>query len=273
GSESCLTLSSGYLAGQMLSTILQEDGHPFFFAPGSHTAMHKAPEKPFSSWEEMVRALISYVDQGYEELPVLFMDTMDLTGAGYPDFPYLQQLPLEKIILVLDDSHGLGVMGTEGSGMYKTASALNPGELIVCASMNKAMGIPGGIILGNRERIANLRNTTFFSGASPVPPAYLATLMTSTGLYREQYSRLQKLLTYFESLSLPGNLFKRIPAHPVFAYRDKSLTEYLYRNEILVTDFSYAGSGSEYNGRLVINANHRIGDLEKIAVCLQNHYK
>ncbi|NNF19086.1 MAG: aminotransferase class I/II-fold pyridoxal phosphate-dependent enzyme, partial [Flavobacteriaceae bacterium] len=143
GSERCLSLSSGYLAGQMLSTVLQEGGHSFFYAPGSHTAMHQGSEKPFSSWENLVRALNSYIGQAYKEAPVLFMDTIDLTGAGYPDFPYLQQLPLEKIILVLDDSHGLGVMGTEGSGMYKTASALNPGELIVCASMNKAMGIPG----------------------------------------------------------------------------------------------------------------------------------
>ncbi|MDC6352230.1 aminotransferase class I/II-fold pyridoxal phosphate-dependent enzyme [Zeaxanthinibacter sp. PT1] len=273
GSERSLTLSSGYLAGQMLSTLLQEGGHSFFYAPGSHSAMHQGSEKAFSTWEELLRALNRFVGQGYEEPPVLFMDTMDLTGAGYPDFPYLQQLPLDKIILVLDDSHGLGVLGTEGSGMYKAATALNPWELIVCASLNKAMGIPGGIILGNLDRITSLRNTTFFSGASPVPPAYLATLMSSTGLYREQYNKLQQLLTYFESLSLPDDLFQRLPAHPVFAFKDKSLTEYLYRNEILVTDFNYAGSGSEYTGRMVINANHRIGDLEKLAVCLQKHYK
>ncbi|WP_373073842.1 aminotransferase class I/II-fold pyridoxal phosphate-dependent enzyme [Zeaxanthinibacter enoshimensis] len=266
GSESCLTVSSGYLAGQMLSTSLQEEGHPLYYAPQAHTAMYRAQAKPYASWKQLQEELQDYLSRKQAKPPVLFMDSIDHSGAGYPDFPNLGNLPLDKIILVMDDSHGIGMIGEGGVGIYSTAASLNPLELISCASLNKAMGIPGGIILGNRARTEKLRNSPFFSGASPIPPAYLAAYLAAPSLYQQQYLKLQEQISYFESLLPPGHPFSRIAGHPVYTFKAGALAEHLFQAGILTTYFPYSGQ----NGRLVLNANHTKKDIDILSDALQN---
>mgnify|MGYP001817891796 CR=1 FL=1 len=134
--------------------------------------------------------------------------------------PILQRLEAlaGKCILVADDSHGLGVCGSRGRGSWEALQKFNFKKLLLCSSLGKALGITAGMVAGPARILDELRKTPFFEGASPAPPAGVATLgvALSEGWYEKQYKRLVQNTTYFYKLTNPLQLLKSQPPYPVF---------------------------------------------------------
>ena len=57
GSEACITLSSGYLAGQLVSQFLSNSKHPFFYAPNTHSALYQHKIKTYDTFAALNTAL------------------------------------------------------------------------------------------------------------------------------------------------------------------------------------------------------------------------
>jgi len=62
-------------------------------------------------------------------------------------------------VLIVDEAHGIGVAGTGGRGLIHAASLATSGDVVVTATLSKALGSQGGAILGSRACIDHIINT------------------------------------------------------------------------------------------------------------------
>ncbi|GGW30529.1 pyridoxal phosphate-dependent aminotransferase family protein [Arenibacter certesii] len=274
GTESSTTVSSGYLAGQLVRQALDSKEHKLFYAPNTHSALyvmqHGTRLKPFISFTALDIAIRDHLRKNKEVTPVVFLDAIDFSGYNYPDFVGLKKLPLEKIILVVDDSHGIGIVGDNGSGVYKSLQLLNPKELIICCSLGKGYGIQAGAIFGSNKRITQLTDTAFFGGASPAAPAAMASLTKGGEIFAEKRAILKDNIALFRA---NNNLekFKWMDGHPSFSFRDASLTQYLEQHKIVVTSFKYPDEDSPLMSRIVLSAHHTKEDVLYLTHALNSY--
>ncbi|MEP3210537.1 MAG: aminotransferase class I/II-fold pyridoxal phosphate-dependent enzyme [Maribacter sp.] len=269
-SQSCTTLSSGYLAGQLVAQTLNTNDHELFYAPESHAALQIAPKQPYANYNDLEQAVRAHLKRN-KSIPVVFIDSIDVLGSGYPDFTAIRRLPLEDVILVVDDSHGIGVVGNKGAGSYTRAKQLNARELIVCCSLGKGFGIQAGAILGTKKRIQQFTNTDFFGGASPASPAALATLVQGETIFDEKRILLQSNVRLFlDSLKNPKRLHY-LDTYPAFYFSDSQIASFLEKNNVLITNFNYPNTASPLMNRIVISAAHEKEDILYLAELLNLH--
>ncbi len=269
GSEACLTLSSGFMAARILVEYFTNPEYSCFFSPNCHEALLPPGGRRTVDWSEL------YAEIRKESLknrtPVVFTDTVGGEEKPGPILERLKALPRE-CILVADDSHGIGICGSHGSGSWEALQALRFKEVILCSSLGKALGITAGMVAGPARILDQLRETPFFEGASPAPPAGVATLGVSLreGWYKQQYKRLLQNTTYFHALTGHLQLLKSQPPYPVFYFTNPKLAQYLRDNRILITDFEYAAeAGSTSPKRIVITSAHQNAHLERLAQVLE----
>ena len=268
GSESCITMSSGYLAGQFVTQFLDQKEHTLFYTPNTHSALYVAisAEKKPKSYITCAALNIALRDhlEHHKTTPVVFLDAIDFSGANYPNFEGLQMLPLSELILVVDDSHGIGVVGEKGAGVYKKIKELQPKELMVCCSLGKGFGVQAGAIFGTTVRLLELKDSNFFGGASPASPAHLASIVHGEKIYTTKRVRLEgNTHLFLENLNHPIK-FKYMEGHPAFSFVDEKLTSYLEKKHIIVTSFRYPNDNSNLMSRIVISAAHTKADILKI---------
>lgn len=270
GSEACVSVSSGYLAGQLVAQSLNTKNCTFFYAPNTHAALNLSvtENKSFQSYQDLKTAINLHLKNNTKQTPVLFLDAIDFQGTNFPEFEGLKNLPLSEIILVVDDSHGIGVIGKNGKGVFKSIEALNPKELIVCCSLGKGFGLQVGAIFGLKNRIDSFKNTSFFGGASPAAPANLAALIDAESIYYSKRKSLEHNLQLFLKKVENINSFKFMKGHPTFTFSDEKLNNHLENHNIIVTSFRYPNETSPIMSRIVISASHTENDVVKLCDCL-----
>jgi 7-keto-8-aminopelargonate synthetase-like enzyme len=270
GSEACLTMSSGYLAGQLVANHFNTKEYKLFYAPNSHSALFRTNAKPYTTYTTLNIALREHIEKKKKEIPVIFLDSIDFSGCNYPDFQILQTLPLTSCILVVDDSHGIGIVGEEGSGVFKTLLSIQCKELVACASLGKALGLQAGAVFGKKERIEPMKASNFFGGASPAAPFYLAHFMEAKELYTRKRRLLQDNIKIFLSVNRASKRLNYMPDYPVFGFSDTQLTDHLRKNKIIITDFRYPTEDTYATNRIVLTAAHTKEDIFSLSEALNS---
>ncbi|WP_037918480.1 8-amino-7-oxononanoate synthase [Actinacidiphila yeochonensis] len=89
--------------------------------------------------------------------------------------------------LLLDDAHGLGVVGPEGRGSAHTHGLAGAPDVVCTATLSKALGAQGGVVLGPAAVIEHLVNAarTFIFDTGLAPAAAGAALAALRLLRRE----------------------------------------------------------------------------------------
>jgi len=261
-----LTVSSGTLAGQLLVRMLAEK-HEFYYAPGTHPALFQERAHTAKNWASWVQNCLHGVNNGQVQRPVLLANSLDPLYAKSHDFSWLGELN-RPAILVLDDSHGMGITGKNGGGVYSALNIPEQLELLVVASLGKAFGVPGGVILGKPERLKQLRQSPFFGGASPVIPAYLYAFLQSEQLYADLRAKLQQRITQFSDFATSSGQFSYITDYPVFYTQNDLLAEQLAEERILVSNFPYPTTDSPLITRIILNALHTHFDVTTLTESL-----
>ena len=271
GSEVCTTLSSGYLAAQLVVQTLNTPSHRFYYAPNTHAALYLAEPKPYSSFSDLNNAVRDQLISKDGATPVVFIDSIDFSVNNYPNFNELRSLPLEELILIVDDSHGIGIVGENGSGVYDRVKELSPKELIVCCSLGKGFGVQAGAVFGTRQRISQLTDTAFFSGASPASPAGMATLFEGYEIFKAKRALLQKNIRLFLERLTNTELLKFMPDYPAFIFTDVKLADYLKEHRIITTNFKYPNEYSPLVSRIVLTAGHTTKDIEVLTELINSY--
>lgn len=272
-----LTVSSGMMAGQVVMNYLRADPHTtFIYGPGTHPALwHKTtvtlPVLSFLDWAVQLPQQLAQTPDGPL---VIALNAIDAARSEAYTFDWVAKLPTNRsITLLVDDSHGLGV-GNKGAtrwGSWAELAKRVPASvrLIVTASLAKAMGLPGGVILADTDTLAAIRQTSFFGGASPVAPAVLAAFIRAEPLYVEAQQRLTRNVRLAEAVLRPTGLFRQQAGYPVFYTEHDNLYAHLLHHDIIIYSFAYPTPLDKPNTRLVISAFHEPNDFERLGETIQ----
>ena len=272
GSQSCLTLSSGYLAGQIVSRYFHKKGHHCFYAPGTHEALHLLESKNYEDGGRLILDL-KKATESTDKSPVLFLESLEPEGKNYPDFDWLKKLPLDKLILVVDDSHGLGIIGNKGGGVYRSLEKIKSKDLIVCGSLGKGFAVQAGVVAGSGRLINELKATDMFAAASPATPGSLATLLESSEILSEKRKLLFENVDYFLGKLGDTNAFYYMPQYPSFAFENIGLPSHLLKDKIIVTNFNYPTGKDPVVQRIVLSAHHTKDDLDRLILSIGTYFE
>ncbi|NHF59504.1 aminotransferase class I/II-fold pyridoxal phosphate-dependent enzyme [Flavobacteriaceae bacterium TP-CH-4] len=270
GSEACSTLSSGYLAGQFVVQQLSTRDYRLFYAPNTHSALFASKTKCYTTFATLNIALREHLSTKSTQIPVVFLDSIDFSGSNYPGFEALKSLPLDQIVLVVDDSHGIGIVGDSGAGVFRMVEALRPRELIVCCSLGKGFSVQAGAVFAKAKRIRQLTDSDFFGGASPASPASMATLLQAESIYLEKRRKLHDNIEVFLKQLKNPDFFLQMPSHPAFSYTGDPLTDYLRVHHIIVTSFAYPSEAATVMNRIILSAAHTKDDIDRLAEAINS---
>lgn len=265
GSPTALTVSSGALAGQLILKALKDEGE-FIFLPGVHPAFSMDHIPPITKGPNQSNSLLEDISQRKRPM-VIFASSVDPVQVESFPLHWLEDWPEEAALtLVIDDSHGFGIRGRNGAGIYNQLNHHDRIELVVMSSLGKAFGMPGAVILCSERIKEKIWRLPLFGGASPMPPAhaYALPLMVeeiTTAQYRLSYNQKYLASALQESLN-----FYSFDEYPVFRLL-KSMPFEQYR--ILLSSFSYPTSASPLITRIVINALHTTDDIDQLIKALR----
>lgn len=190
----------------------------------------------------------------------------------------------ENIILMVDDSHGVGALGNTGRGTEEQTDA--KGVDVLIGTLGKAYGVNGGYVASSEPITRFLREkavTYIYSNPITVSEAsaalkVLEILDSPRGL--ERLKHLRKLTQRFEN-GLQELGYEIIESeHPIvpLMVRDTpettSIVKYLKENGVLATglNFPVVPKGDE-SIRFQVNGNHTESDIDTVLELLKKYKK
>jgi glycine C-acetyltransferase len=186
----------------------------------------------------------------------------------------------ENVLLLVDDSHGVGAFGETGRGVEEYTGS--PPVDVLVGTLGKAFGVNGGYVVSSEPIIRFLRESSMmYIYSNPITPGEARAARQSLDIVdseegRALLTRLRSLTHRFES-GLERIGIETIPGeHPVVPLmirdtaRTRALTRYLYDNSVLVTGLAYpvVPRGDE-EIRVQINADHTEADIDHVLELLQ----
>ena len=263
---SCITVSSGYMAGQIVVRALEGKGE-FFYAPATHPALWRRAEDfssgDFKGWSERIADEVS---KSRENEIIILANSIDALLSIEYKFDWVKDLPDNKnIILIVDDSHGLGLIGREGRGVYEMIPDKSNVTKIVTGSIGKAMGLPGGAIFSSAEFIQKVLSGPWFGTSSPMNPAYLYAYLKGQEIFSSALIKLKSNVELLRKLIGGLNNFNSIPGYPVFYFNDQLLSEKLLKHNIIISSFPYPLPEDDIASRIVLNSHHTQDDIRFLA--------
>lgn len=197
-------------------------------------------------------------------------------GSLAPLQEYLEALP-EDAWLLIDDSHGFGVLGANGRGSLE-ATAVRSRRIVQTITLSKAFGVYGGAILGTaRLRQCILKRSRLFMGGTPLPlPLANAALRSLTILKSnpDLRKRLQRNTAYvrnalankgLQTPDTPGPIVTLPPMSQTDASR---LRQALLAANIYPPFIKYPGGPAKGYFRFVISSQHTDDQLERLVKTL-----
>ncbi|GHD86500.1 8-amino-7-oxononanoate synthase [Streptomyces naganishii] len=191
GFEAALVFSSGYAANLAAVTALAPHGTLVVSDGGNHASLIDGCRLargvtqvvPHADPEAVRKAL------GTHEGPaVLVSDTVfSVDGDAAPLGEFAAVCRERGAGLVVDDAHGLGVLGDGGRGAALATGLAGAADVVVTVTLSKSLGSQGGAVLGPARVVDHLVNAarTFIFDTGLAPAAAGAALAALRLLRRE----------------------------------------------------------------------------------------
>ncbi|WP_073946751.1 8-amino-7-oxononanoate synthase [Streptomyces kebangsaanensis] len=191
GFEAALVFSSGYAANLAAVTALAPHGSLIVSDAGNHASLIDGCRLARGTTQVVGHADAEAVRKalGAHGGPaVLVSDTVfSVDGDAAPLAELAAACREHGAGLVVDDAHGLGVLGDGGRGAAYAAGLAGAGDVVVTATLSKSLGSQGGAVLGPARVIDHLVNAarTFIFDTGLAPAAAGAALAALRLLRRE----------------------------------------------------------------------------------------
>lgn len=212
---------------------------------------------------------------------MLVSDAVFSMDGDLADVPELVNIcNRQQAWLMLDDAHGLGVLGNTGAGTLEHFALDQQAVPVLMGTLGKAMGTAGAFVAGSETLIETLiqqARTYIYTTALPAAVAE-ATRMSLQLLIRENWrrERLQELVADFRSAALEMGFTlsnSATPVQPIIAGSSETALNWSRQLEaqgILVTPIR-PPTVPEGTARLRItfSAMHRDDHLQKLIQALQ----
>lgn len=191
GFEAALVLSSGYAANLAALTALTGHGSLIVSDAGNHASivdgcrLSRAATAvvPHADPEAVRKALRSHQGRALAVTDSVF--SVDGDAAPLPELA--DACRTEGAALLVDDAHGLGVLGEGGRGALDAAGLAGGEGIVTALTLSKSLGSQGGAVLGPARVIEHLVNAarTFIFDTGLAPAAAGAALESLRLLRRE----------------------------------------------------------------------------------------
>jgi 8-amino-7-oxononanoate synthase len=197
--EAALTFSTGFavnlgvissLIGRQDVVILDNLDHACILdgARLSFGRVLKYPHNDMDSLEERLRS----VEDGRSKLIVV--DGVFSMEGDIANIPRIVELKKKfDARLMIDDAHGIGVMGEHGRGTAEHFGLENEADLVM-GTFSKSLAAVGGFVVGESKVIDYIKHhaRSLMFSASP-PPASVATVLKAIEIIEREPERRQRL--------------------------------------------------------------------------------
>ncbi|MFD6297137.1 8-amino-7-oxononanoate synthase [Streptomyces sp. NPDC060235] len=203
GFESALVLSSGYAANLAAVTALAPHGSLVVSDAGNHASLIDGCRLARGTTQVVGHADPAGVRKalGTHEGPAVAVSDTVFSVDG--DAAPLAELALAcreyGAGLVLDDAHGLGVLGDGGRGAPHAAGLAGDPDVVVTVTLSKSLGSQGGAVLGPAAVIDHLVNAArtfiFDTGLAPAAAGAALAALRLLGEEPERAARARAVAT------------------------------------------------------------------------------
>ena len=291
--EDAIYLPSGYLCSLAGLKALDEMGkyQLIFLDEGSHYSLVEgtaATGKRVITFrsrdpQDLVDKMKKHMGPG--ERPLVASDGLfPVLGNLAPVRDYLALLEEYDGVLWIDDAHGVGILGAHGRGSCE-ALEVPFQRIYLGATLSKAFGAYGGIIVGHAEFIEKVRSGSVLTGSSAPMNAAVAAgikgleLVQGNGKLRtDLWNIAQYLREGLQHMGIPVESLYIKAKHgtvPIFSFmhRDassmKKIHGYLLEQGIYTQYTSYKGAGTEGVIRVVVSSAHKKVEIDRLTHTLR----
>ncbi|MFI8893309.1 8-amino-7-oxononanoate synthase [Streptomyces paradoxus] len=191
GFEAALVFSSGYAANLAAVTALAPHGSLIVSDAGNHASLIDGCRLARGTTQVVAHAEPDAVRKAlatHDGTAIAVSDTVfSVDGDAAPLAALAEACREHGAGLVVDDAHGLGVLGDGGRGAPHAAGIAGAGDVVATVTLSKSLGSQGGAVLGPARVVDHLVNAarTFIFDTGLAPAAAGAALSALRLLHRE----------------------------------------------------------------------------------------
>ena len=206
GTEAALVFSSGYAANTSIIPVLVGEGDLILSDALNHASiidgcrLSRATKKVYRHCDMDHLKVLLLESTTFQRRLIVTDGVFSMDGDIAP-LPDIYGLAAEYGAMVLvDDAHGFGVLGKDGSGTVAHFGLDNEG-IVQMGTLSKAVGALGGYIAGSRSLIELLINRARgFIFTTGLPPATLAAANAALDVMHSSPDLRQRLFSHAKHL-------------------------------------------------------------------------
>lgn len=206
GTEAALVFSSGYAANTSIIPVLAGEGDLILSDELNHASiidgcrLSRATKKIYQHCDVVHLKTLLAESSEYKRRLIVTDGVFSMDGDIAPLQDIYQVAMNYNAMLLVDDAHGFGVLGKDGSGSVDHCG-LTGEEIIQMGTLSKAIGCLGGYVAGSRILIELLINRARgFIFTTGLPPATLAAANVGINVMRSSPELRHNLLRNAETL-------------------------------------------------------------------------
>ncbi|MEU0173602.1 8-amino-7-oxononanoate synthase [Streptomyces massasporeus] len=218
GFEAALVFSSGYAANLAAVTALAPHGSLIVSDAGNHASLIDGCRLARGTTQVVAHAEPDAARKalaGHEGTAIAVSDTVfSVDGDAAPLAALAEACREHGAGLVVDDAHGLGVLGDGGRGAPQAVGLAGADDVVATITLSKSLGSQGGAVLGPArvvEHLVNAARTFIFD--TGLAPAAAGAALSALRLLRREPERAER------ARAVAGELHARLTAAGLEAVR------------------------------------------------------
>ena len=198
GAERALLFSTGYMANLGVASALLDRHGTAFEDKLNHASLIDAARLSGATVRRFrhgdLDRLAALLPEALGEKLILSDGVFSMDG-DLADLPRLVALAQRhESWLLIDDAHGLGVLGAHGRGLYQHHGLCPTGPAILLGTLGKALGTFGAFVAGDAELIEYLiQRARTYIYTTALPPAVAEATRASLRIVQEEGERRAQL--------------------------------------------------------------------------------
>jgi len=199
GKQACHVTAAGYLSCMASLSSLAQREDALIVDKSIHASLVDGARLSTAAIERFshndvasLEAILRQLEPGQPK--IIVVDGVYSMEGHVAYLPKIVELAKEySAFVVVDDAHGLGVMGSEGRGV-SDHYGLGDDVDMICGSFSKALASSGGFIAADRMTVEYLRSSSrqiIFSAA--ITPSCAATALAALRVSREEPEHRERL--------------------------------------------------------------------------------
>jgi 7-keto-8-aminopelargonate synthetase-like enzyme len=272
GLPASASFSAGYMASQAAAFFASQNSE-LLYAPGAHPSLRIAgqqiPPLVETDWRQQIIAIVNHHER---QNHTIVLESVNPLSGEVHDLSWLKEIR-RPVRLLIYDSHGIGLLGDRGEGIMAYLPPPGRFQYLISYSLSKAFSCEGGALSGGQKDIDGIKKLPWFTAATGMSPLFAGAWMQARPLFARQKERLRAAVDYFHRKAAGIPALRHDPRLPVAAVGDPGVYAHCLKHHILLSAFRYPSPQDPLMARIVLNALHTTGDIDRLCACLRQYFK